>query len=220
MVALVKLFLPRAISAAQVTRVLAGPRGPQGPQGVLGATGPQGPQGPQGLQGSNGSQGVAGAAGPQGPQGVSGIAGPQGAPGAVGAPGAQGPQGVQGATGTPGIGTVNFIIDGGSSPIVAGIKGSLVIPFNCVISGWSLMADVAGSIQVDIWKGSYTNYPPSVSDSISPSNKALISAAVKASSTDLTGWSPTISANDVLVFKVDSAATISRVTLGLSLTRT
>lgn len=127
---------------------------------------------------------------------------------------------VQGPAGTPGIATANFIIDGGGSPILPGVKGSLVIPFNAVISGWTLMADATGSIQIDIWKASYAAYPPSVSDSISPSNKALISAAVKASSTDLTGWSPTISANDVLVFKVDSAATISRVTLGLSLTRT
>lgn len=127
---------------------------------------------------------------------------------------------VPGPSGTPGIATANFVIDGGGSPILPGVKGSLVIPFGCTVSGWTLVADATGSIQIDIWKASYAAYPPTVADSISPSNKALISAAVKASSTDLTGWSPTINADDVLVFKVDSASAITRVTLGLSLTRT
>lgn len=126
----------------------------------------------------------------------------------------------QGPAGTPGIATANFIIDGGGSAIIPGVKGAVVIPFNCVISRWSLMADATGSIQLDIWKATYASYPPTVADSISPSNKALISAAAKASSSTLTGWNTTINADDVLVFKVDSATTISRVTLGLSLTRT
>ena len=126
----------------------------------------------------------------------------------------------QGPAGTPGTATANFIIDGGGSAILPGVKGSLVIPFNCVIAGWSLMADAVGSIQIDIWKSSFANYPPTVANTISPSNKALISAAVKATFTDLTGWTTAISAGDVLVFKVDSATTISRVTLGLSLNRT
>lgn len=127
---------------------------------------------------------------------------------------------VQGPAGTPGVATANFIIDGGGSTIPIGVKGSLVIPFNCVVSSWSLMADTTGSIQVDIWKSDFAAYPPSVANSISPSNKAKITTAAKASSSNLTGWNTTISADDILVFNVDSATTISRVTLGLSLTRT
>lgn len=127
---------------------------------------------------------------------------------------------VPGPAGTPGIATANFIIDGGGSPILPGVKGSLVIPFGCVVSGWTLMADTTGSIQIDIWKANYSSYPPSVSDSITASDKPQIVSGVKASSTTLTGWNTAIGADEVLVFKVDSAATISRVTLGLSLTRT
>lgn len=126
----------------------------------------------------------------------------------------------QGPAGTPGIATANFLIDGGGSVILAGVKGSLVVPFNCVISSWSLTADASGSIQIDIWKSDFASYPPTVSNTISPTSKALIASSVKASSASLTGWSPAISAGDVLVFKVDSATTISRVTLGLGLTRT
>ena len=126
----------------------------------------------------------------------------------------------QGPQGTPGIATANFIIDSGGAAILTGVKGSLVVPFNCVISGWTLTADVSGSIQIDIWKATYAAYPPTVANTISPSNKALISASNKATSSTLTGWSPTINAGDILVFNVDRAPTISRVTLGLNLTRT
>ena len=127
--------------------------------------------------------------------------------------------GVQGPPGTPGIATANFIIDGGNTVILTGIKGSLVIPFACTISGWTLMGDAVGSIQLDIWKASYSAYPPSVSNSITATNKPQIVSDIKASSTVLTGWTTSIAANDILVFNVDSASGISRVTLGLNLTR-
>lgn len=127
--------------------------------------------------------------------------------------------GVQGPPGTPGIATANFIIDGGNAVILTGVKGSLVIPFACTISGWTLMGDAVGSIQLDIWKASYSAYPPSVTNSITATNKPQIVSGIKASSTALTGWTTSIAANDILVFNVDSASGISRVTLGLNLTR-
>lgn len=142
------------------------------------------------------------------------LAGPRGPAGATGATGPAGP------AGTPGIATANFIVDGGGFEITPGVKGSLVIPFNCVIDGWTLMADVVGSIQIDIWKSNFSAYPPTIANSISPSNKATITSASKASSSTLSGWSTSISANDILVFNVDSVTTIGRVTIGLSLTRT
>lgn len=130
--------------------------------------------------------------------------------------GVQGPPGPQG---TPGIATANFIIDGGNAVILTGVKGSLVIPFACTISGWTLMGDAVGSIQLDIWKASYSAYPPSVTNSVTATNKPQIVSGIKASSTALTGWTTSIAANDILVFNVDSASGINRVTLGLSLTR-
>jgi len=113
------------------------------------------------------------------------------------------------------IETITFIIDGGGSAITAGIKGDLEIPFACTILTWMLLADRSGSIQIDIWKNTYANYPPTVANTITGSAKPLISGAVKGQSSILTGWTTAINAGDTLRFNVDSAATIRRAVLSL-----
>lgn len=113
------------------------------------------------------------------------------------------------------IETITFIMDGGSSTIATGIKGDLEIPFACTISRWTLLADRSGSIQIDIWKNTYANFPPTVANTITGSAKPLISGAVKGQSSTLTGWTISINAGDILRFNVDSVATIRRAVLSL-----
>ena len=112
-------------------------------------------------------------------------------------------------------GAIAFIIDGGGSAITTGQKGHLKIPFKCEIERVTLLADQSGSIVIDIWKDTYANFPPTVEDSICASAKPTISAAQKSQDATLTGWTKTINAGDILAFNVDSAATITRVTLVL-----
>jgi len=118
-----------------------------------------------------------------------------------------------------GAACVTHIIDGVGSAISPGLRGSVPIPFDCVIVGWTLVADQVGSIQLDIWKSTYASYPPSVGGSIVAAAKPAIVSGVKASSSTLTGWTTAVSAGDILAFNVDSVSTISRVTLSLSLAR-
>ena len=113
-----------------------------------------------------------------------------------------------------------FVIDGGGSAITTGIKGDLEIPFNCTITGWTLLADQTGSIVIDVWKDGYVNYPPTVADTITASAKPTVSSSTKGPSSTLTGWAPAIVAGQTLRFNVDSAATITRVTISLKVTRT
>jgi hypothetical protein len=115
---------------------------------------------------------------------------------------------------------VGIILDNGSSAITTGIKGDIVIPFNCDITGWTLLADQSGSIVIDLWRDSYANFPPVVGDSITASAKPTISSATKGQSSTLTGWTVGVTAGDVLRVNVDSAATIRRCTLFLALERT
>jgi hypothetical protein len=110
---------------------------------------------------------------------------------------------------------ISFIIDGGGSAITTGIKGDLEIPFNCSIQWVTLLADQSGSIVVDIWRDTYANYPPTVADTITASAKPTLSSAVKSQNSTLTGWSKAITANDILRFNVDSAATVQRVLVSL-----
>jgi hypothetical protein len=118
------------------------------------------------------------------------------------------------------IGAVGIVIDGGGSVITTGVKGFLRVPFTCTITGVTLLstdaAATVGSIVVDIWKDSFANYPPTVADTITASAKPTLSSANKSENTTLTGWATTIAAGDVLGFKVDSATTVTRVALMLT----
>jgi hypothetical protein len=121
-------------------------------------------------------------------------------------------------THTPTVG-LDFIIDGGGSALTAGIKGDVRIPVDMTITGVRLFADQIGSAVVDIWKDSYANYPATVADTITASAKPTLSSALKYEDTTLTGWTTSLTAGDTLRFNVDSASTITRLTVSLSLTR-
>lgn len=123
-------------------------------------------------------------------------------------------------TGLPGV--LGCVIDGGGSAITTGVKGDLVVPYNCTITSVTALADQSGSIIVDIWKDSYANFPPVDSpDSITASAPVTISSASKSQDSTLTGWTTSLSAGDVLRFNVDSnpATSITRVTIALAVSR-
>ena len=118
------------------------------------------------------------------------------------------------------ISNLTYVIDNGDSVINTGIKGDLVVPFACTINSWTILGDTSGSIVVDIWKNTYANYPPTVANTITASAKPTVSSANKNQSSTLTGWTTAVAANDILRFNVDSATTVKRITLVLSVTRT
>jgi hypothetical protein len=119
----------------------------------------------------------------------------------------------------PETATIQFVIDGGGSVITTGVKGYIEIPFACQILGVRMLADVSGSIVVDIWKDTYANYPPVDADSITASAVPTISSATKSEDVTLTGWTKSIVAGDILGFNVDSATTVTRVTVSLTVRR-
>lgn len=112
-------------------------------------------------------------------------------------------------------GSISLIIDDGASVITTGLKAYLEIPFACTIQAVTLLADVAGSIVVDIWKAAYAGYPPVVANTITASAKPTITGANKSQDTTLTGWTVAVAAGDILAFNVDSVATIKKLTLSL-----
>lgn len=115
---------------------------------------------------------------------------------------------------------LQLIIDGGGSAITTGIKGDLVVPYNCTILGWDILGDTSGSIVVDVWKDTYANFPPTVADTIANSEKPTLSSATKNQDTSLSSFATTLTRNDILRFNVDSASTVTRVTLSLRIKRT
>lgn len=119
-------------------------------------------------------------------------------------------------------GVIGIIIDGAGSAITTGVKGFIEVPFACTITGATVLSTDAsattGSIVVDVWKDTYTNYPPTVTDTITASAKPTLSGTNKSKDTTLTGWTTSITAGDILGFKVDSATTVTRVLVSLTVT--
>ena len=108
-----------------------------------------------------------------------------------------------------------FTIDGGGQVITTGVKGNLRVPFPCIIDRVTLTADQVGSIQVDVWKSTYAGFPSVDADSITGGHEPSITGGSKSEDTVLTGWSTSLSEGDILTFNVDSATTITRLTVNL-----
>jgi len=121
-------------------------------------------------------------------------------------------------------GTIEVVIDGGGSVIATGLKGYLSVPIAGTITEAKLIADQSGSIVVDVWKCTYSQFDagsthPVSGDKITASAPPTISAATKSQDTTLTGWTTAFSAGDVFAFNINSVSAIQRVTLSLKYTR-
>ena len=109
-----------------------------------------------------------------------------------------------------------FVIDGGGSVITTGIKGHIRIPFACVITRWTLLADASGSIVIDVNRfTSLANFDADTKASITGTDTPDLVADRGDESTALTGWTTVMNQGDILEFEVDSVATIQRVTISL-----
>ena len=115
------------------------------------------------------------------------------------------------------IKTTGIGIDGGGVAITTGVKGFFFVPWNCTIIGNRVLADQSGNIVFDVWKDIFANYPPTVADTITAAAKPTLAAQDHSSDDTLTGWTKSIKAGDVLGYNVDSATTVTRVTLELIL---
>jgi len=121
------------------------------------------------------------------------------------------------------IASISFIIDGGGSAISTGLKGFLEIPFACTVLAWTVLADVAGAIVIDVWKDTYANFPPTNADAMPGAGHEPTIAATnqKGQDTDASDWATVaIAAGSVLGFNVDSCTTITKATLSLKVQKT
>lgn len=116
-------------------------------------------------------------------------------------------------------GSFGITIDGGGSAITTGVKGYVEIPYDGTITGWTILADQTGSCVIDVWKDTYANFPPTVADTIAGSEKPTLSSAIKNEDLTLTTWTTSVTTGDIIAFNVDSASTVTRVTLSIKITK-
>ena len=110
---------------------------------------------------------------------------------------------------------IPFFIDGGGGVLTTGIKGTIEVPFKCDINSVRLLADQSGSVVVDIWKDTYANYPPTVADTITASDKPTLSAAQKNQNNNASTWTQAFSKGDIILPNVDSVTTVEQVVVFL-----
>lgn len=112
-----------------------------------------------------------------------------------------------------------FTVSGFGSEIVDGIKGDLYVPFAHTITGYTALSVQTGSIQIDLWRDSYGNFPPTDADSITASAPVAIDSSTFAQDTTLTGWSTSGAAGSIYRLNVDSCTDIQNVTVVLTVAR-
>ena len=114
-------------------------------------------------------------------------------------------------------------LDGQGGVITTGLKGQITIPYAGTITGWEITSvnNTSGSIVIDLWKDTYANYPPTVADTITGSEKPTLSSATKNQDLSLTTWGTgtSVSANDVIFFNVDSATLVTLIQLTIFITK-
>ena len=113
---------------------------------------------------------------------------------------------------------ISGTFDGGGSALTVGTKVYVHVPYSGTISKVTMLADVSGSVVVDVWKDTYANYPPTVADTIAAAAKPTISSAVKSQDGTLTGWTTSVTAGDIIGFNVDSVTTIAWLIVQLEIT--
>ncbi len=114
---------------------------------------------------------------------------------------------------------IPLVLDGGGAVLTTGVKLSgIEIPFAATITGWTVTADVSGSIVCTVSKATYANVPTFTA--ISGTEKPTLSSAQKNQDLSLTTWTTAVAAGDLLEVSIDSVATITRATLNIRMTRT
>lgn len=115
-------------------------------------------------------------------------------------------------------GSMKIGVSGGGVPPTIGPIMDFEVTFDMELTSWKVLADQSGSIEFDIWKDVYANYPPTVADTIVASNPPLIASATK-NSGDCTGWTTSLSAGDIIRVNLNSVENITRATLEITYER-
>lgn len=105
--------------------------------------------------------------------------------------------------------------DNGVASIPAGKVGDIWVPFDCTITGVTVLASrftsgSSGSIQLDVWRTPYGSFPPGVGGSITGGNYPTISSGNKYQDLTLSGWTTAVAADDTLRFYVNTCSGITQ----------
>lgn len=106
------------------------------------------------------------------------------------------------------IDSIGITVDNDVDVITTGVlSAKVVVPYDCEIIRVVLVSDETGSIEFGISRLPYANDPPATN--IVGTNKPAIVTDFRNNITDLTGWTVSLDADDILYFSVVSCTTIT-----------
>lgn len=112
--------------------------------------------------------------------------------------------------------TIGIGFDGQGGVISTGNTTYRVMGYNGRITGWDLVATTTGTCVIDIWKIASGSTLPTVANSITDAAKPTLTTGYISSDTNLTSWTSTsFNAGDIIAYTVDSATTVTKITLSL-----
>lgn len=94
-----------------------------------------------------------------------------------------------------------------------------VVPYDMTISGWTMLADQSGDVELDVRQSSVVGFPPDSGDSIVGGSAPTLSSTSINSATGLS-WSLTEGNIVRVIVDTSSVASVTRVTLALAGERT
>jgi hypothetical protein len=109
---------------------------------------------------------------------------------------------------------IGYIFDGGGSALTNGRTYTYFVPFACTIQAWNMTVDT-GTATVDIWKVASGTAIPTITNTITASALPAIASGTALHSTTLTGWTTSVSANDIIAFNLNTVASATMVSIVL-----
>lgn len=110
------------------------------------------------------------------------------------------------------ISSVGVTLDGGGSALTTGQKGYITFHSAGTIKAWNITADT-GTCTFDIWKIASGTAVPTVTNTITASAKPALATGTAIHSTTLSGWTTSVTANDIFGFNLDAVSGATKLTL-------
>ncbi len=104
--------------------------------------------------------------------------------------------------------------DGGGVALTAGKTVYFTVPYACTIQAWNMTVDT-GTATIDVWKIATGTAIPTVSNTITASAVPAISTGTAVHSTSMSGWTTSVSANDIFGINLKIVATATQASLVL-----
>lgn len=106
----------------------------------------------------------------------------------------------------------------GGAELTPGTKVYLIVPGDCVIESWTLLADAVGDLELDIQSTTFVNFPAGFTSIVGGSPPEL-NPAQKGFDDVLTGWTTSLPKGTILALEIVSVSGIANATLQLSVRR-